>query len=208
MAHLGDRARRAARHFFSPLSFGSVQVRQHSQRLAGGRPGPRGFLAGRAPDSSPARACLVAAGIVGGQCGHWVWGSRARASVQYVGANAQRGVALRAFRLNCPRRPLPLGKTKLRWGEGGENYLRVEASKCFWARLLLHRERAFPAPFLIFPLAAWGHGILPPGRCKITFKHKVVRAASHLRRSESRSELKQGFFPYLRLLVTALGKVR
>ena len=64
MAHLGDRARRDARHFFSPLSFGSVQVRQHSQRLAGGRPGPRGFLAGRAPDSSPARACLVAADIV------------------------------------------------------------------------------------------------------------------------------------------------
>ena len=55
-------------------------------------------MAGRDPDSSPARACLVAAGIVGGQCGHWVWGSRARASVQYVGANAQRGVALRAFR--------------------------------------------------------------------------------------------------------------
>ena len=64
MAHLGDRARRDARHFFFPLSFGSVQVRQHSQRLAGGRPGPRGFLAGRAPDSSPARACLVAADIV------------------------------------------------------------------------------------------------------------------------------------------------
>ena len=31
---------------------------------------------------------------------------------------------------------------------------------------------------------------------------------THRRRSESRSELKQGFFPYLRLLVTALGKVR
>ena len=87
MAHLGDRARRDARHFFSPLSFGSVQVRQHSQRLAGGRPGPRGFLAGRDPDSSPARACLVAAGIVGEQCGHWVWGSRARASAQHVRAN-------------------------------------------------------------------------------------------------------------------------
>ena len=94
------------RHFFFPLelSFGSVQVRHISQRLAGGRPGPQGFLARRGPDSSPARACLAAAGIVGGQCGHWVWGSRAQASVQYVGANAQRGVALRAFRLNCPRR--------------------------------------------------------------------------------------------------------
>ena len=167
------------RHSFFSLSFGSVQVRQHSQRLAGSRPGPRGFLARRDPDSSPARACLVAAGIVGGQCGHWVWGSRARASVQYVRANrttrcSSPGIS---FELPSPG-PLPLGKTKLAWGKGGENYFRVDASKCFWARLLLHRERAFPAPFLIFPLTAWGHGILPPGRCKITFKHKVVRAAS------------------------------